>query len=416
METILVVEDSKVFARILSASIKVSTSFDVVTVESYAELVQLLENKQQTFFACLLDLNLPDAPNGEVVDYALSKGIPSIVFTSTFDDNLRDNLLSKGIVDYVVKESPANIEYIISLIKQLKRNASIKALVVDDSKTARDYISRLLSIYRFVVLPANDGVQGLELISQYKDIRLIITDFNMPTMDGIEFTQQVRNLYNKKEVAIIGVSAYGNNILSARFLKVGGSDFINKPFLEEEFFCRVNQNMELLDHIKDLEYIAIRDYLTGLYNRRHFFNVGEKLFSRAYRSKKEIAVALMDIDNFKPINDNYGHDIGDIVLQKIAEILSENFRAGDLVARLGGEEFSFLLLGVSSTDILTVFEKLRIKIAESPIALPDKNTLSVTVSIGITIQPETNLEQTLNKADKLLYQAKKNGRNQIVLQ
>ncbi|CAG1023440.1 partial Response regulator PleD, partial [Patescibacteria group bacterium] len=371
-ETILVVEDSKVFSRILSASIKVSTNFDVMIVESYADLVELLENKQQIFFACLLDLNLPDAPNGEVVDYVLSQNIPAIVFTATFDDNLRDNLLSKGIVDYVVKESPANVEYIISLIKQLKRNATIKALVVDDSKTARNYITKLLSIYRFVVFEAENGKQGLDIINHHKDIRLIITDFNMPKMDGIEFTQHIRQLYNKKEVAIIGVSSYGNNMLSARFLKIGGSDFINKPFLEEEFFCRVNQNMELLDHIKDLEYIAVRDYLTGLYNRRHFFNIGEKLFNRSYRSKKDITVALMDIDHFKSVNDNYGHDVGDIVLQKVAEILTENFRAGDLVARLGGEEFCFLLLGVEQKDVLTIFEKIRLKIAESPILLFDK--------------------------------------------
>jgi CheY-like chemotaxis protein len=152
--TILVVEDSKMFTRILSISIKACTDFDVVVAESYAELIELIESKKYTFFDSLLDLNLPDAPDGEIVDYVLAQGIPAIVFTGKFDDDLRDHMLSKGIVDYVLKESPSNIEYIISLIKQLSRNSVIKVLVVDDSKTARNYIKKLLAIYRFIRLVA----------------------------------------------------------------------------------------------------------------------------------------------------------------------------------------------------------------------------------------------------------------------
>jgi diguanylate cyclase (GGDEF)-like protein len=249
----------------------------------------------------------------------------------------------------------------------------------------------------------------------HRDIRLVITDFNMPIMDGFELTKKIRNLYNKQEIAIIGMSAYGNNLLSARFLKIGGSDFINKPFLEEEFFCRVNQNMELLEYIRDLRFVATRDFLTGLFNRRHFFDVGEKLFSRAYRSEKPIAVALIDIDFFKQVNDSHGHNIGDVVLVKIAELLTSSLRASDLVARFGGEEFGFLLPNVSADDAFSIFEKLRDSIAKTPIQLPDSTTLKITVSIGVCTTPEENLETALIKADKLLYQAKKSGRNRVIL-
>ena len=414
-KTILIVEDSKMFTRILSISIKACTDFDVIIVESYTELIALIESKQHTFFASLLDLNLPDAPDGEVVDYVLAQGIPVIIFTSKFDDDLRDNLLSKGIVDYVLKESPSNVEYIISLINQLNRNASIKVLVVDDSRTARKHLVRLLTVYRFIVLEAEDGEQGLELLNRNNDIRLIITDFNMPKMNGFEFTKNVRQIYNKRDIAIIGISTYGNNLLSARFLKIGGSDFITKPFLEEEFFCRINQNVELLEHIKDLKYIATRDHLTELHNRRHFFEVGEKLFNRACKSQKNIAVALMDIDFFKSVNDSYGHDVGDAVLKRIGELLATSFRISDLVARLGGEEFGFLLIGISENDALAAFESLRIKIEQDVIVLADKTLLSITVSIGVITKLEENLECALNKADKLLYEAKKNGRNQVIL-
>lgn len=414
-KTILIVEDSKMFTRILSISIKSITDFDVVVAESYAELVELIESGKYTFFASLLDLNLPDAPDGEVIDYVLAQGIPAIVFTGKFDDDLRDNMLSKGIVDYVLKEGPSNIEYIGSLIKQLSRNTKIKVLVVDDSKTARMHIVKLLKIYRFIVLEAEDGEHGLEQLNNNKDIQLIITDFNMPKMDGFEFTKRVRQLYSKKEIAIIGMSTYGNNLLAARFLKIGGSDFITKPFLEEEFFCRVNQNMELLEHINELKYIATRDYLTGLYNRRHFFEVGEKLFNRASKSQKNLAVGIMDIDFFKKVNDTYGHDVGDIVLKRMGELLASSFRPSDLVARMGGEEFCLLLPNISNDQAFTAFEGLRTKIEQDAIILPDKTPLKITASIGVCTTFEKNLEVALNKADKLLYEAKNNGRNQVVL-
>lgn len=414
-KNILVVEDSKVFARVLKSSIESNSEFKVVVAESYAELVALIESGQYIFFAGLLDLNLPDAPDGEAVDYALSRHIPAIVFTGKFDDDLRDRILAKGIVDYVLKEAPANIEYIISLLKQLSRNSQMKALIVDDSRTARIHIKRLLSIYRFMVLEAENGKQALDIVNNNKDIMLVITDFNMPQMDGFELTKKLRSIYSKQDMAIIGMSTYGNNLLSARFLKIGGSDFINKPFLEEEFFCRINQNIDLLGYIRDLRYIATRDFLTGLYNRRHFFEVGDKLFARAYKSQKNTAVAIIDIDFFKQVNDTHGHDVGDLVLRSIGGLLNSSFRAGDLVARFGGEEFGFLLPNVSSDEAGSIFEGLRYKIEQTPIDLSEHQTLRVTASIGVCITLEKNLETALSKADKLLYQAKKNGRNKVVL-
>lgn len=414
-KTILIVEDSKMFARVLSMGISSDTNFNVVVAGNYAEAVKLIESGDYSFFASLLDLNLPDAPNGEVIDFVLSNGIPSIVFTGKFDDDLRDRMLSKGIVDYVLKEGPSNIDYVVSLIKQLDRNASIKVMIVDDSKTARKHVTKLLKIYRFIVFEAVNGEQALTVLNSNKDIELIITDLNMPKMDGFELTKRIRQFYNKRDLAIIGMSSYGNNLLSARFLKFGGSDFITKPFLEEEFFCRVNQNIELLEYIKELKFIATRDYLTGLYNRRHFFEVGDKLFNRACKSQKNLAVGLIDIDYFKRVNDTYGHDVGDIVLKRIGELLSSSFRAGDLVARLGGEEFCFLLPDVSPQESGAIFENLRKKIEQDIIYLHDDTTLKITASMGVCTSFEKDLESALSTADKLLYEAKNNGRNQVIL-
>jgi diguanylate cyclase (GGDEF)-like protein len=413
--TILLVEDSRMFSRILTNSIEATNEFTVVATETRAGLVELLQSGRHDFFAALLDLNLPDAPDGEVIDVALGHGIPAIVFTGTFDDDLRDRLLAKGIVDYVLKEGPANIDYVVGLLKQLRRNTRIKALVVDDSKTARLHLRRLLTIYRFQVLEAENGAEALTVVDEHKEIALVITDFHMPVMDGFELTKRLRCLYSKQELAIVGISTYGNNLLSARFLKIGGSDFINKPFLEEEFLCRVNQNLDLLDYIRNLQHVASRDFLTGLYNRQHFFEVGGKLFTRAYRARRSTVVALADIDHFKRINDTYGHDVGDAVLRKLSAMFKASFRASDVVARYGGEEFCFLLTGIECGHAAEVFEAIRRRVETEAVVLPSGDGLTVTISIGIAIGLEPTLEEALSKADRLLYEAKRNGRNRIAV-
>jgi diguanylate cyclase (GGDEF)-like protein len=416
---ILVVEDSVMFTRILKRSVEAVDGFKVFAVETFAELKTLLASNEHHFFASLLDVNIPDAPNGEVIDYVLAHNIPSVIFTAKLDDGFRKKIYTKGIVDYVLKEGPANVEYVVSLLSQLKRNREIDVLVVDDSTSIRSYIKHLLVIYQFNVIEAVDGVDALKKVEQHPNIGLVLTDFNMPNMDGLELTKQLRRKHSSQQMAIIGMSAFGNNQLSAHFLKLGGSDFITKPFLEEEFFCRINQNMALLEHIKQLKFLATRDFLTGLFNRRHFFELGDTIFSRAQKNVSTIGVALLDIDFFKKVNDNYGHDAGDIVLRQLGQQLIDGFegdiKSKDVVARFGGEEFCFLLVADNQKEIEKKLSSLRQRIENDSFILNDGHKLKVTASIGLFTGEAKDLEFALSIADKALYKAKDNGRNQVVL-
>jgi len=416
---VLVVEDSVMFIRLLKRSIEAVEGFKVIAVEDFAALKALLAKNEYQFFASLLDVNLPDAPNGEVIDFVLAHDIPSIVFTGKLDDSFRQTIYKKGLVDYVLKEGPANVEYVVSLLSQLDRNSKLDVLVVDDSASVRAYIKHLLVIYQFNVYEAVDGVDALDKLKENTNISLVLTDFNMPNMDGLELTKQLRREYSSQQMSIIGMSAFGNKELSAHFLKLGGSDFITKPFLEEEFFCRINQNMELLEHIKKLKFLATRDFLTGLFNRRHFFELGGNILSRCKKQGLEIGVALLDIDHFKKVNDNYGHDAGDIVLRDLGKLLTESFEESkhdhNVVARFGGEEFCFLLVADTLQQIEDQLFILREAIEETPFILNDGFELQVTASIGLFIGEVDDLESAISVADKALYQAKNNGRNQVVL-
>jgi PleD family two-component response regulator len=262
MSRILVIEDSALFAHLVVKEIEAKLGMTVVLAKSYAETQKLLTDiEEQDFFSedyfsiAVSDLNLPDAPSGKVVDLVRSKNIPVIVFTSEFDNKMREMIWSKDIIDYVLKRGKQDVQYLVTLIKRIFSNRFIKVLVVDDSKAFRTQTCNLLEIHKYNLLQAGDGVEALKILKENPDINLVIADYEMPNMDGFVLTQKIREKYNKNEIAIIGVSSQGEHSLSAQFIKNGANDFICKPFLTEEFYCRVTQNVETIEHIKQLKHI-----------------------------------------------------------------------------------------------------------------------------------------------------------------
>jgi PleD family two-component response regulator len=149
------------------------------------------------------------------------------------------------------------------------------------------------------VLTATSGDEALSTLERNKDINLMLADFVMPEMDGIELTKEVRRKHPDWNVSIIGMSAKNATNFSARSLKSGGNDFINKNFHREEFFFRIHQNINLIEQMNELDYIASNDFLTGLPNRRAFFKLGQKIYGTSVKKDISTVVAIMDIDFFK---------------------------------------------------------------------------------------------------------------------
>ena len=412
-QRILVVEDNKAVAKLISSRITQELKFITEVAHSYEEARTILD-EDANFFIAILDLNLPDAPDGEIVDLVISKEIPAIVLTGTLDDDLRQRILSKNVVDYIVKEGMHAIDYVIHLIKRLRNNQKIKALVVDDTATFRHLITRLLELHKYNVITANDGIDALEKLKQHTDIKLILTDYEMPNMNGFELVLALRKDFTKDMMAIIGLSANTTETLSAQFLKKGANDFLSKPFLNEEFYCRVTQNVEIIELIHEIREASIRDYLTGLYNRRYLYDIGNNIHSNALRDNLSIAVGMVDIDFFKKINDTYGHDIGDIALKHVAGLLTKHVRDTDLVSRCGGEEFCVILTNVDRQRALLIFGKIR-KMIEKSVIHADEHTIKMTTSIGVCTSLKKSLESMIKKADEMLYAAKEGGRNRVVI-
>ncbi|SEQ05132.1 diguanylate cyclase (GGDEF) domain-containing protein [Ectothiorhodospira magna] len=410
--TLLVVEDSRSVAGLLADRIGLIDGVVVKVAGTLEEARQVVLANRHDLFLAVLDLNLPDAPDGEVVPWVMSQGVPVLVLTAGLDDNERDGLMDMGIVDYVNKTNPSEIEHVVRTVERIYRNRHISVLVVDDSNSARAYLTELLRRYGYRLLEARDGAAALAQLERHEDIRLILCDQNMPGMDGVTLIGRIRQRYSRSHLCIIGMSSYGSGMLSARLLKAGANDFIKRPFLEEEFFVRVNQNVELIELIRSMEESANRDPLTGLHNRRYLAEAGQMLFDTALREGKGLAVVLMDLDHFKSINDRFGHFGGDEVLRAVARHLGKVTRKSDILARYGGEEFCVVAQNLSVDEARLLAEKLRNEVKSMQLNIKDA-ALRLTMSVGLATAPGRGLEDMLHRADEALYEAKSAGRDQV---
>ncbi len=412
MKKFLVVEDSPIVVKIIKHIAKLDQSLHFDIAMSFKEAKALLEdNGVKKYLAAVVDLNLPDAPDGEVVDYSLSLNIPTIVLTGSYDEHKRDQMLEKPIVDYVVKESRFSYEYVLKLIHRLHKNQHIKVLVADDSKTSRKFITTMLKPHLYQVIEAEDGQQALDLIHQDSSIKLLITDYNMPVMNGFDLVKNIRREVDKNSLVIIGLSTQGSGGLSAKFIKNGANDFLSKPFSHEEFHCRIIHNIETMEHVETIQHAAYLDYLTNLFNRRYFYEKGEEALAHSHKNNRPTCLALIDIDHFKKINDAYGHDAGDQTLKEVASLLQQAF-GRFIFARMGGEDFCVLLPGLDIHKATTLLENFR-ELVEDHIIMLDNSSVTLTISAGIAADLSNTLDELMNEADRQLYNAKEAGRNQI---
>ena len=251
-DTLLIIEDSFVQAKIIRKQFEILTSFPILHASNLTETEACIAAHKDELFAAVVDLNLPDAPYGEAVDLCHNHGLVSIVLTASFDEALRQQFLDKRVADYFFKGSIDDIEPLTVSVQRLHANRQVKALVVDDSGTQRQIVKKMLATQCIDALEAADGIEALEVLAQNPDIRLVLTDFEMPRMDGITLVHEIRGKFKINDMAVIGLSSAGSGPLTAKFLKYGANDFLTKPFEAEEFYWRVNQTLRVFDVMQAL--------------------------------------------------------------------------------------------------------------------------------------------------------------------
>ncbi len=249
---ILLAEDSNVFTSMIGTRLKELFGIEVEICRDFEELQLAYDRSPEPVTLAISNINLPGAENGEALEYLIDLSIPTIVFTGTFQQEMRDKLLAKDIVDYILKDNVFAVEMLAESVCRFLTNHRHHVLIVDDSPTARALLTSRLKRYNFRVSTAENGAKALEILKKNADIGLVVTDYNMPDIDGFELTRRIRSVRGSHELRIIGVSSSSNRLLSARFLKAGGNDFMLRPFIDEEFYCRVNQNLDTLIQIRSM--------------------------------------------------------------------------------------------------------------------------------------------------------------------
>jgi len=324
-----------------------------------------------------------------------------------------------NIVDYITIDDDIDFKYTVHSIDRFLKNSKYRLLIVDDSRLVLTSLKQhLLSVGINTVIQASNGAEAIvtleeEVVEAKRTIDLIFVDYDMPEMNGVSFTKKVRERWSIDELPIIALSSHdGDNILS-RFLKSGANDYIVKSSTRDEIICRLNLHLENLERSREIKKLAKTDFLTGLPNRRSFFDRSQHIVNLAKRNKDVYSVAIIDVDHFKKVNDNYGHSVGDLALKALGKLIKESLRASDIVARFGGEEFNLLLPNTSLDKAFLVMDRFREKISNQKIPYENGNFLQLTISIGLAVGNDDDIERVFEIADRNLYRAKENGRNRV---
>jgi diguanylate cyclase (GGDEF)-like protein len=414
LPSILLIEDSRSISVVLKERLENSTGGRVTPCFTADECRNALEDGSNEFDVAIVDLNLPGASDGELLDLVVAAGIPAVVFTATFDAAVRDIILARGGADYIIKDHDSALDMVQAAVERLIGNQTFKLLVVEDGSSARHSLVSVLKRQKFQVVEAKTGKEALTLLEQHKDISLVLTDHYMPDMDGYELTRRIRRTFRSEEVCVIGISSSADRLLSARFLKAGASDFVYRPYVVEELQCRIDLHLQALSKIRQLRMAAFHDYLTGLYNRRYFYDEGPNVVEKCLLKERACSVAMLDIDYFKRINDTYGHNAGDEVLKHIAKRMIAHAKGkAALIGRVGGEEFGILLPGMGDQEAFEFCDALRQDVSKDVLVLAGAE-VSVTVSVGlVNVSGREYFHNYINAADQCLYMAKYAGRNRV---
>lgn len=297
----------------------------------------------------------------------------------------------------------------------------MKVLVVDDSLIYRKLIRDCLQDWGLVSIESETGAEAWQVLQQSDSPKLVILDWVLPDIDGIELCQRIRNAAAARPyvyVILLTGKDGRKNMLTA--MEAGVDDYLVKPFDGSELKARIlvgkrilELQQELISAREAMRHAATHDSLTGLVNRGQVMDVLNRELARSKRDAKPVGIILADVDRFKSINDTAGHLFGDQALQEISRRFRHKLRVYDVVGRYGGEEFLMVLPGCDSMTTIIRADELRSYVASTPVIL-GKTTRTITVSMGVAASGQgATAESLLAQADSGLYHAKHKGRNRV---
>jgi diguanylate cyclase (GGDEF)-like protein len=335
------------------------------------------------------------------------------------DDNQFTRAFNAGAIDFLQK--PVSQAALVSVIESVSVRdhtaPSGTALVLSNDPALHTIFVKVLKLLNFHlnICPSPQDLETYLHVSIPNIIILDLTEID----NGLNYCTQVRELSRKSSPVIIALAEEKDRNTMVHCFRYGASEFITKPFGRDELKARIENHIrmrklqdELVQKNRILESLAYRDKLTGLMNRRYFDETLSKELSRAEKTRRPLSFMMMDLDNFKQVNDRYGHDTGDVVLREIAAVLMSRIDDSGIVCRYGGEEFCIIFPEKTLAEAMKKGEEVRRSCQAVTIST---HRIRQTISGGIAAFPETStLESLVIDADNFLYKAKQSGRNRIV--
>ena len=306
----------------------------------------------------------------------------------------------------------------VNLIDQLDELSSTemaepyRVLVVEDQPPIANYYKIVLTMAGMDAQVTTDATKVIQQMIEYHP-DLILLDLYMPEVNGSELVRVIRQMEEFVSIPIVFLSSEDDFNKQMEAMRLGGDDFLTKPIKASHLVALVKSRLERL---KTLRSYMVRDSLTGLLNHTSFRSTLIQEVNRCGRQNARLAVAMLDIDLFKQVNDTYGHAAGDNVLKSLSRLLKQRLRKSDIIGRYGGEEFVALMLDVDADQALRIMDEIRLHFSEVEHFATKTGSLHVTFSCGIATYPEyTDPKMLSDAADQALYAAKAAGRNRIVI-
>src|SRR5580693_859036 len=446
---ILVVDDIEANVRLLEAKLS-AEYYDVISASDGPTAIALAAQEHPDII--LLDVMMPGMDGFEVCrrlkEDPLTRHIPVVLVTALDGRADRiagleagaDEFLNKPIDDVMLFSRVRSLTRLKTVIDELRQReasgrrmgviagaasrlagAGGRIVICDDNSRQAQRIASELAIEHRPVIELDPEKAHL---SARGPIDLLIINANAKGFDGLRLAAQIRSDEATRHVPILAVIDPDDRARMVKALEIGVNDVLPRPIDPQELSARARTQIKRkrytdflrknLDHSLEL---AVTDQLTGLHNRRYMVGQLGALVAGATRGGDPVGCLLIDIDHFKKINDNFGHDVGDEVLREFAVRLASNVRAIDLPCRYGGEEFVVIMPGTRLEDAERIAERIRRHVAGSPFRIPGgADPLSVTISIGVasTLGIEDTPEALLKRADAAVYEAKSLGRNKVI--
>ncbi|HVX71874.1 MAG TPA: PleD family two-component system response regulator [Devosia sp.] len=448
---VLIVDDIPTNVRLLEARLT-AEYFEVKTAASGRDALAIVAGGQTDIV--LLDVMMPEMDGFEVcrqmkADPATAH-IPVVMITALDQPSDRVKGLQAGADDFLTK--PVDDVQLMARVKSLVRLKALtdelraraqtgEEIAIEDAMRAMDAANaqggkvllvdtdpRSAERIRGYLVPANQ----VEVLASPADAAmqvatgsydLAIVSMALDGFDPLRVCSQMRTLEQTRTLPILLIAEDADRARVVRGLDLGVNDFIMRPVERNELAARVRTQVrrnryaaELRQTVTNTLALAVTDELTGLYNRRYFDRHLSLMLDKAREQERDMAVMLIDMDFFKSVNDNHGHDIGDAVLKEFAQRLKRNIRGVDLACRFGGEEFVVLMPDTDYRQAQGVAERVRMAVAERGFETPTIRPLSVTCSVGVALNEHEldTPEMILKRADVALYRAKREGRNRVV--